>query len=149
MNGPAGSATIARPGDADDPKPGGHMIEHLDQGERACEAAVDRGQFVFGDQAVGLGARDRGVALHVGENEVELGAAERFDASALVDHLDREFGRGDAADADLCHASGGRVQSADIDWLGGPAAQRHCAERTRGEDATRPQQKLAAALPLR
>jgi hypothetical protein len=29
MNSPAGSAAIARPADADDPKPRGHMIEHL------------------------------------------------------------------------------------------------------------------------
>src|ERR1700674_3385281 len=29
MNSPAGPAAIARPADADDPKPRGHMIEHL------------------------------------------------------------------------------------------------------------------------
>src|SRR5216684_3897298 len=29
MNSPAGTAAIARPADADDPKPRGHMIEHL------------------------------------------------------------------------------------------------------------------------
>src|SRR6202035_6186153 len=29
MDGPAGPAAIARPADADDPKPRGHMIEHL------------------------------------------------------------------------------------------------------------------------
>ena len=29
MNGPAGPAAIARPADADDPKPRRHMIEHL------------------------------------------------------------------------------------------------------------------------
>ena len=29
MNGPAGPAAIARPADADNSKPGGHMIDHL------------------------------------------------------------------------------------------------------------------------
>src|SRR6204780_1419645 len=32
MDGPAGPAAIARPANADDPKPGGHMIEHLADG---------------------------------------------------------------------------------------------------------------------
>src|ERR1700688_2252599 len=32
MNSPAGPAAIARPADADDPKPRGHMIEHLADG---------------------------------------------------------------------------------------------------------------------
>src|SRR5882672_6752958 len=32
MDGPAGPTAIARPADADDPKPGGHMIEHLADG---------------------------------------------------------------------------------------------------------------------
>src|SRR5258705_1363089 len=32
MNGPAGPAAIARPADADNPKPRGHMIEHLADG---------------------------------------------------------------------------------------------------------------------
>ena len=38
-----------------------------------------------------------GVALHVGEDQIELGAAERLDAAGIVDHLDRELGGGDAA----------------------------------------------------
>jgi hypothetical protein len=32
MDGPAGATAIAGPADADDPKPGGYMIEHLADG---------------------------------------------------------------------------------------------------------------------
>ena len=60
-------------------------------------AAVNRRQLVAADQAVGLGARDGRVALHVGEDQVELGAAERLDAAGLIDHLDRELGGIDAS----------------------------------------------------
>ena len=120
-----------------------------DQGQRAGEAAVDRGQFVAGDQPVGLGARHRGVALDVGEDQIELGAAERLDAAGVVDHLDRELGGGDAADADLRHASGGRVERADIDGIGRPAAQRHRAEGAGGEYTAGLLKKFAAVLPLR
>ena len=93
-----------------------------DQGQRAGEAAMNGRELVAGDQTVGLGARHRGVALHVGSDEVELGAAERLDAAGLIDHLDRQLGGSDAADADLRHAAGGRIESADIDGVGGPAA---------------------------
>jgi hypothetical protein len=89
------------------------------------------------------------VRVTVGEDEIELRAAERFDAAGVVDHLDRELGGGDAAHADLRHASGGRVKRADIDRIGRPAAHRHRAERARGEYAACLQQKFAAALPFR
>ena len=36
MNAPAGPAAITGPADADDPKPGGHMIEHLADGLADC-----------------------------------------------------------------------------------------------------------------
>src|SRR5882757_4371984 len=36
MDGPTGPAAITRPADADDPKPGGHMIEHLADGLADC-----------------------------------------------------------------------------------------------------------------
>src|SRR5712671_1072683 len=36
MNSPAGPAAIARPADADDSKPRGHMIEHLADGLADC-----------------------------------------------------------------------------------------------------------------
>jgi hypothetical protein len=109
---------------------------------------VDRGQFVAGNEPIGLGAGHRGVALHVGQDQIELGAAERFDAAGLVDHLDRELGGGHAADADLSHASGGRVKRTDIDRIGRPAAQRHRAKCTGGEYTTRLDEKFAAALAL-
>ena len=86
---------------------------------------------------------------YVGNDQVELGAAERLDAAGIVDHLDRELGGGDAADADLRHAAGGRIKRADIDGIGGPAAQRHRAERAGGEHAAGLDEKFAAALPLR
>ena len=95
-----------------------------DQRQRAGKAAVNGGQLVAGDQTVGLGARHRRVALHVGDDQVQLGAAERFDAAGVVDHLDRELGRIDAAQADLREAAGDRVKSADIDRVGRPAAER-------------------------
>ncbi len=119
-----------------------------DQRQSAGEAAVDRGQFVSGNQPVRLCTRHRGVALHIREDQIELGAAERFDAAGFVDHLDGEFRGGDAADADLRHASGSRVERADIDGIGGPAAQRNGAEGAGGEYATRLDKKLTAALPL-
>ena len=109
---------------------------------------MDRRQFVAGDQPVGLRARHGGIALHVRNDEIELGAAERLDAAGLVDHLDCELGGRDAADADLRHAAGGRVKRANIDGIGGPAAQRHGAECAGREDATGLQEKFAAALPL-
>src|SRR5262249_49526388 len=99
--------------------------------------------------AIGLGASHRGVTLHVGDHEVELGAAERFDAAGFVDHLDRELCGSDAADADLCHAAGGRIKCADIDGIGSPAAERDCAECTCCECRTGLLQEFAAALPLR
>src|SRR6185312_11447433 len=74
---------------------------------------------------------------------VELGAAERLDAAGLVDHLDCQFRRGDAADADLGHAAGSRIERAAIDGIGGPAAQRHSAECARRE---RGLQEFAATL---
>ena len=46
MNSPAGPAAIARPADADDPKPRGHMIEHL------ADSLADHMQF-----AAAAGAR--------------------------------------------------------------------------------------------
>ena len=46
MNSPAGPAAIARPADADDSKPRGHMIEHL------ADSLADQMQF-----AAAAGAR--------------------------------------------------------------------------------------------
>jgi hypothetical protein len=48
MDGSTGPAAIARPADADDPKPGGHMIEHL------ADGLADHVQFT-----ATAGARDR------------------------------------------------------------------------------------------
>jgi hypothetical protein len=110
---------------------------------------MNRRQLVAGNEAIGLGARHRGVALHIRDDEIELGAAERLDAAGLVDHFDREFCRGDAAHPDLRHAPGGRIERADIDRVGGPAAQRHCAECAGGEQPAALDQEFAAALPLR
>src|SRR6185312_4690568 len=81
--------------------------------------------------------------------QIELGAAERFDAAGFVDHLDRELGRGDAADADLRHTAGGWIQRADVDGIGSPAAQGHRAEGA-GDDRTRClEEKFTAAWPPR
>ena len=126
-------------------------FRHLarDQGQRAGKAAMDRRQFIARYQPVGFGAGHRGVALHVGDDQIEFCPAERLDAAGLVDHVDREFCRGDAADADLGHAAGGRVECADIDGIGGPAAQRHRAEGAGRDRAAGLQQEFAAALPLR
>src|SRR5207248_11761061 len=88
-------------------------------------------------------------ALHVGDEEIELGAAERLDAARVVDHLGGQFGGGNAADADLRHAPGGRIERADIDGVRRPAAQGYRAKRARRERAACLHQELAAALPLR
>jgi hypothetical protein len=109
----------------------GHFA--CNQGEGAGVAAVDRRKLVAGDKAIGFRARDGGIALDVGNDQVEFGAAERLDAAAVVDHVNGELGGGDAANPDLRHAAGGRIKRADIDGLGSPAAQWHRAERTGGE----------------
>ena len=98
---------------------------------------MNRGQLVAGDQTVGLRARDGGVALHVGDDQIELGAAERLDAAGLVDHLDRELGGIDAALSDLRHASGDRIKRPDVHGIRRPASERDCAERGGGNCAAR------------
>src|SRR5262249_27569570 len=80
---------------------------------------------------------------------IELRAAERFDAAGLVDHVNRKLGGGDAADADLGHAAGGGIERADIDGVGGPAAERDCAERAGRQGAAGSFQEFAAAPSLR
>jgi hypothetical protein len=87
--------------------------------------------------------------VYVGDDQVEPGTAERFDAAGFIDHVNREFRRGDAADADLRHAAGGGVERADIDGVGRPAAKRHGAEGAGCEQAARLYEKFAAAAPLR
>ena len=124
-----------------------------DQRQRAGKAAVNRRQLVAGDQAIGLGARDGRIALHVGDDQVQLGAAQGLDAAGIVDHLDRELGGVDAALADLREAAGDRVESPDIHGLRRPGRARdaECRERARGERTARgPGEKISAAvLPCR
>ena len=110
---------------------------------------MDRRQLVAGDQAIGFRARHGCVALHVGNDEVELGAAERLDSAGVIDHLDRQLRGGDAADPDLRHAAGTWIKRADVDRIGCPAAQRHGAERARRQYTSGLLKKFAPALPAR
>jgi len=125
----------------------GHLAR--DQRQRAGKAAVDRRKLIAVDQTVGFGARDRGVALHIRDDQVELGAAERFYAAGIVDHLHRKLGGIDTALADLGHASGDGVKAADVDGLRRPQAQRKRGECRRGERTARGlDEEVSAALPL-
>src|SRR6202030_2418501 len=125
----------------------GHFAR--DQSERAGKAAVNRRKLIAVDQTVGLGARDGGVALHIRDDQVELGAAERFDAAGIVDHLHRELGGIDAALADLGHASGDRVKAADVDGFCCPRAQRKRGKCRGSKRAARGLgEKVSAALSL-
>jgi hypothetical protein len=88
--------------------------------------------------------------LHVGDDQVELGAAQRFDAAGVVDHLHGEFRCIDTALADLREAAGDRVKSADIDRVrrrssaDAKGGDRAGGERTGGFD-----QEISAAKPSR
>src|SRR5258708_36483237 len=96
---------------------------------------MDRGELVAGDQAMGLGTGPRRVALHVGDDQVELCAAERLDAAGVIYHLDRELRGDDASLADLGHAAGGGIEPADVDRIRGPASQHIGAEGSSGDRA--------------
>jgi hypothetical protein len=100
------------------------------------------------DQPVGLGAGNRRIALQIGDDEVELRAAERFDAASLIDHLDRKLCRGDAADADLRHAPGGGIERTDIDGISSVTTERHRAEGPGSQCAARLDEEFAAAVLL-
>ena len=108
-----------------------------DQCQGACITAVNRGHFGAVDHTVRLGARHRCVTLDIGDHEVELGAAKRFDAAGIIDHLHGELRRVDAALPDLRHAAGNRVERADIHGLGRPASQWNRAKGSGSNHASR------------
>jgi len=55
-----------------------------DKSKGAGKAAVDGGQFVAADKTVGLGARYGRIALHIRQNQVQLGSAQRFYAAGVI-----------------------------------------------------------------
>src|SRR5205807_8297003 len=117
--------------------PLGHFARDQRQGARV--ASVNRRELVARDQPVGLRADHGGIALHVGEDQVERGAAQRLDPAAVIDHPDGEPGGIDAALPDLSEAAGDRIQSPDVD-RGGRRRRWACdgplrEECTRGDDA--------------
>src|SRR5580704_1637898 len=111
---------------------------------------MNGGRPVARDQAVGLGARYRRVALHVGDDQVELGAAQRLDAAGIVDHLHGQFRCIDAALADLREAAGDRVKSADSDGIRRRSStDAKCGDRAGGERTAGFDQEISAANPFR
>ena len=88
------------------------------------------------DQTVSFRAGDGGVALHVRDDEVKLGTAERFDTAGIVDHLDRELGRCNATHTDLRHASSRRIKRADVYGFRGVRNDRRRTNRCSGKRTT-------------
>src|SRR5215469_16373920 len=82
-----------------------------DQCKRAGESAVNRGGLIARDQPVGLGAGHGWIALDIRYDQIELGAAQGFNAASIIDHLHRQFRRVDAALADLRKTAGNWIKT--------------------------------------
>jgi hypothetical protein len=110
---------------------GGLGRRHADEAGIAADDGRDARLVVFLD----LGDRDVDLGLCVGEQRLDLGAAERLDAALGVDVLDRHQRAGAALRAGIGDAAGHRMDDADFDRLGlGPQEVRR-AERSDGGGA--------------
>src|SRR5262249_15931901 len=99
---------------------------------------------------VGLGAGHGWIALDIRYDQIELGAAQGFNAASIIDHLHRQFRRVDAALADLRKTAGDWVKSTDVYGVGGRrGATVKCANRALGERARGLNKKVAPAKSLR
>ena len=61
--------------------------------QRRQREAIGAGELVLAQHALGRGHRALRVVGRIGDDRIELGAAERFDAAGAVDVLDRELRR--------------------------------------------------------